>query len=39
MKICRNGLYLISSEKEYLCFYPMEANDNANSKKMPLQVL
>lgn len=39
MKICRHGLYLISSEKEYLCFYPMEVNDNPSSKKMSLHVL
>lgn len=39
MKMSRHGLYLISSEKEYLCFYPMEINDNPNSKKMSMHVL
>ena len=39
MKVCENGLYLISREKGYLCFYPFEEQDDANSKKQHTQVL
>lgn len=39
MKAWENGLYLISREKGYLCFYPFEEQDNANSKKQHVQVL
>lgn len=39
MKLCRNGLYLISSEKGYLCYYPLEKPPNPKNKITQLQIL
>lgn len=39
MKVCGVGLYLVSREKGYLCYYPFEVQDNISSKKTTTQVL
>ena len=39
MKVCRNGLYIVSREKGYLCYYPIEKQDYSISKKTQAQIL
>jgi hypothetical protein len=39
MVVCAIGLYLISSEKGYLCYYPFEKIHHSKIKETPLQFL
>ena len=39
MKVSAIGLYLVSREKGYLCYYPFEDQDYGNSRKQNVQIL